>query len=48
MRSYKSREIPCEFYYLVEKFMKKAQIRLDREGQLEIGCKFLIFSLKID
>ena len=30
-------EIPGEFYYLDEKFMKKAQNGLDREGLLEMG-----------
>ena len=36
----KSREIPDEFYYIVDKFIKKLENGLDREGLLEIGWKF--------
>ena len=43
---YKSREIPDEFYYLVET-SKKLKNGLDR-GLLEMGLKFLKFLEKID
>ena len=45
---YKSRESPDEFYYLVEKFIKKLKNGLNREGILEMGWKFLKFLEKID
>ena len=48
MRPYKFREILGEFYYLVEKFSKKAQKNsLDREVLLKLACKFLQFLEKI-
>ena len=37
---YKAREIPDEFYDLVEKLFKKLKNGLDREGLLETGWKF--------
>ena len=41
MIPYKFREIPCEFYYLVEKFIKKAQ---KYRRTIENGMKILEIS----
>ena len=46
--TYKSREIFGEFYYLIEKFMKKLKKSLDREGLLKMAWKFLKFLENID
>ena len=44
MIPYKSREIPPEFYYLVEKFIKKARKQLRQRRTIENGMKvFEIF-----
>ena len=41
MRPYKSRDSPCEYYYLVEKFMKKAQKQLRNRRAIENRMKIL-------
>ena len=47
-KPYKSREIPDEFYYLVEKFIKKLKNGLNREWLLKVEGKFLKFLEKLD
>ena len=37
MIPYKSREIPFEFYYQIEKFIKKLKNSLDREGLFKMA-----------